>query len=94
MEYNQFDVPNRRYILSLFQTYTFLILLFVFTVSFLIYSRNVQYQLLELMSMFDDDLLPRAGSFNMNPIVHTHILTVNMKFVYRKIIMFVNSYTY
>ena len=34
-------------------------------------KRNVQYQLLELMSQFDEDLLQRAETFNIKSFIHT-----------------------
>ena len=36
-----------------------------------IFKRNVQYQLLELMSQFDEDLLQRAETFNIKSFIHT-----------------------
>ena len=41
-------------------------------------KRNVQYQLLELMSKFDEDLLQRAEDFNMKSFIHkTHFINLS-----------------
>ena len=40
-------------------------------------KKNVQYQLLELVSRFDEDLLQRAETFNMNSFIYkikTHFI--------------------
>ena len=61
-------------------------------------KRNVQYQLLELMSRFDEELLQRAETFNMKSFIlkiKKHISSISMRLtVYRKIVMFVHWYTY
>ena len=36
-------------------------------------KRNVQYQLLEFMSKFDEDLLQRAETFNLNSFVQKNL---------------------
>ena len=58
---------------------------------------NVHYQLLELMSRFDEELLQNTETFHMNSFVpkNKHILSINMLFIAeRKIVMFVHMYTY
>ena len=58
-------------------------------------KRNVQYQLLELMSRFDEELLQRAETFNMKSFILKHISSISMRLtVYRKIVMFVHWYKY